>query len=214
MPNQPLRIATRAFKWTASTMPEKRSKTALADWLRKRMPEREELARNKYLAPIAHRFLSPELWRFTRRSVPRGVALGLFCAFIIPIGQIFLAAFMALPARANVPLAAAVTFVTNPFTFPAWVVAANRVGEMMLNIEQVMGSHAGEQLAHDRGALAVFFEMAGVTAFDFVVLAVVGAALGYLLAGFAWRFIVARKRARRLAVMEQRLDERLGNSEA
>ena len=53
----------------------------------------------------------PELWRFTRRSVPRGVALGLFSAFIIPVGQIFLAAFLAWPARANVPLAAAVTFV-------------------------------------------------------------------------------------------------------
>ena len=55
-----------------------RSKTWLADTLRKYMPKREEMARNKYLAPIAHRFLSPELWRFTRRSVPRGVALGLF----------------------------------------------------------------------------------------------------------------------------------------
>jgi uncharacterized protein (DUF2062 family) len=70
------------------------------------MPTREEMARNKYLAPIAHRFLSPELWRFTRRSVPRGVALGLFTAFIIPVGQIFLAAFLALPLRANVPLSA------------------------------------------------------------------------------------------------------------
>ena len=194
-------------------MARKPSKTALADWLKRRMPEREELARNKYLAPIAHRFLSPELWRFTRRSVPRGVALGLFCAFIIPLGQIFLAAFMALPARANMPLAAAVTFVTNPFTFPAWVVAANKVGETMLNIEQVVGTHAGEQLAHDRGALAVFFEMAGVTAFGFVVLAVVSAALGYLVAGLVWRLLVARKRARRLAAMELRLDQRLGAGE-
>ncbi|PIW54288.1 MAG: DUF2062 domain-containing protein, partial [Sphingomonadales bacterium CG12_big_fil_rev_8_21_14_0_65_65_10] len=39
------------------------------------MPSREEMAENRWLAPIAHRFLSPELWRFTRRSVPRGVAL-------------------------------------------------------------------------------------------------------------------------------------------
>lgn len=174
------------------------------------MPEREEMARNKYLAPIAHRFLSPELWRFTRRSVPRGVALGLFCAFIIPLGQIFLAAFMALPARANVPLAAAMTFVTNPFTFPAWMVVANRVGEGMLQIEAIVGGVAGETFADDRGALAVFFETAGVTAFGFVVLALVCAAVGYLVAGLVWRFIVARKRAKRLAKMEARLNERLG----
>lgn len=66
----------------------KRSKTWAMDIIRKNTPTREEMAQNKYLAPIAHRFLSPELWRFTRRSVPRGVALGLFAAFIIPLGQI------------------------------------------------------------------------------------------------------------------------------
>ena len=55
-------------------MSERRSKTFLADWLRRHMPTREQMARNKYLRPIAHRFLTPELWRFTRRSVPRGVA--------------------------------------------------------------------------------------------------------------------------------------------
>ena len=190
-------------------MTQKRSKTALADWLASKMPTREEMARNKYLAPIAHRFLSPELWRFTRRSVPRGVALGLFCGFIIPVGQIFLAAFMALPARANVPLSAAVTFVTNPFTFPFWLYIANRTGSLLLNIEAVVGTKAGVHLADDKGALAVFFETAGVTAFGFVTLAVVSAAVGYLVSGFLWRFVVARKRARRLRELEARLDSRL-----
>lgn len=194
-------------------MAQTRSKTALADWLRRRMPKRDEMARNKYLAPIAHRFLSPELWRFTRRSVPRGVALGLFCAFIIPLGQIFLAAFMALPARANVPLSAAVTFVTNPFTFPAWAVVANRLGATVLNIKEAVGVTGGESLASDRGALAVFFETAGVTAFGFVVLAVVSAAIGYLLASFSWRVIVGRKRRRRLKALESRLDSRLGKTD-
>lgn len=187
-----------------------RSKTWLADTLRKYMPSREEMARNKYLAPIAHRFLSPELWRFTRRSVPRGVALGLFAAFIVPLGQIFLAAFMALPARANVPLSAAVTFVTNPFTFPFWAVVAKEVGELVLNIDAAMGAGTAGQLADDRGALAEFFELAGVTAFGFVVLAVVTSAVGYLISSFVWRFVVARKRMRRLAKLEAKLDQRLG----
>ncbi len=190
-----------------------RSKTWLADTLRKYMPKREEMARNKYLAPIAHRFLSPELWRFTRRSVPRGVALGLFAAFIVPLGQIFLAAFLALPARANVPLSAAVTFVTNPFTFPFWIVVAKEVGELTLNIDAAVGPGAAEQLADDRGILATTFELAGVTAFGFVTLAIVSSAVGYLLASFFWRFRVARKRKRRLRLLEARLDKRLGTSE-
>lgn len=185
------------FKWTGRA-------------LGKRMPSREEMARSKYLAPIAHRFLSPELWRFTRRSVPRGVALGLFSAFIIPVGQIFLAAFLALPARANVPLAAAVTFVTNPFTIAFWAVVANRVGNFMLRIDaattQVSSAKMG---APWWGVIVDFFEVAGVTVVGFFTLAVVSAAVGYLVSGAIWRFMVARKRAKRLKQMEERLDQRL-----
>ncbi|MEM7703488.1 MAG: DUF2062 domain-containing protein [Pseudomonadota bacterium] len=174
------------------------------------MPSREAMAKNKYLRPIAHRFLSPELWRFTRRSVPRGVALGLFAGFIIPVGQIFLAAFLALPARANVPLAALVTFITNPFTFPFWIVVANQVGELTLNLDEDFGAAAGEELSS--GALVWLvdlFELAGVTAFGFLVLAVVSSTLGYFLSGWIWRYMVGRKRAKRLKLMEQRLDQRL-----
>ena len=185
-----------------------KSKTFLADLIRKYMPTREEMAENKYLKPIAHRFLTPELWRFTRRSVPRGVALGLFAAFIIPIGQIFLAAFLALPARANVPLSALVTFVTNPFTLPFWLIVANKTGGFVLNIDRAMGAGA-EHLAKDGGALARWLEVGGVTAFGFLVLAIVSAGVGYLVASFIWRFVVARRRRRRLIAMEHRLDERM-----
>lgn len=188
------------------------NKTFLADLIRRwlpAMPSREEMADNKYLAPIAHRFLSPELWRFTRRSVPRGVALGLFCGFIVPIGQIFLAAFLALPARANVPLAALVTFVTNPLTLPFWLVVAKETGELVLNMDVAMGVGAADKLAADSGLLARSMELAGVTAFGFFVLAVVSAALGYVLSGLLWRWIVHRKRARRLRQMEKRLNQRL-----
>ncbi|MFN4113806.1 MAG: DUF2062 domain-containing protein [Sphingomonadaceae bacterium] len=187
-----------------------RSKTWAMDQIRRYMPSREEMARNKYLRPIAHRFLSPELWRFTRRSVPRGVALGLFAAFIVPVGQIFLAAFLALPARANVPLSAVVTFVTNPLTLPFWLVAANRVGAFVLKVDSATVGFASDELASGRWSW-VFeaFQLAGVTAFGFIVIAIVSAALGYVLAGIMWRFIVARKRTRRLRRMAAALDERL-----
>ena len=190
-----------------------KSKTFLADLARKHMPTREEMAENRFLKPIAHRFLTPELWRFTRRSVPRGVALGLFAAFIVPIGQIFLAAFMALPARANVPLAALVTFVTNPFTLPFWLFIANRTGRLVLNLDAAMGSRAGH-LAYDGGALARWLEVGGITAFGFAILAIVSSAVGYLAASFVWRFIIARRRKKRLLRMEKRLDRRLDQDHA
>ncbi|KPP94987.1 hypothetical protein SAMN04515621_1014 [Erythrobacter sp. HL-111] len=187
-----------------------RSKTWAADTIRRYMPTREQMAKNRWLAPIAHRFLSPELWRFTRRSVPRGVALGLFAAFIIPLGQIFLAAFLALPARANVPLAALVTFVTNPFTLAFWIVIANRIGAFMLRIDAATAGYATGQIENTWWqAFVDFSQMAGVTVVGFLVLAIVSAGLGYVVASAIWRVIVARKRAKRLALMEARLDRRL-----
>ena len=197
-------------------MSERRSKTALADWIRLRMPTREQMAQNKYLRPIAHRFLTPELWRFTRRSVPRGVALGVFAGFIIPVGQIFLAAFMALPARANVPLSALVTFITNPFTFPFWALVANKLGAFILKVDlAATGGAAQEEIASGRWAWFIeMFEGVGVTVlvtiFGFIVLAIVGASLGYLVASVVWRFVVARKRKKRLrlgAAQTERLSD-------
>ena len=188
-----------------------RSKTWAMDVIRKNTPTREEMAQNKYLAPIAHRFLSPELWRFTRRSVPRGVALGLFAAFIIPIGQIFLSAFLALPTRANVPLAALVTFVTNPFTLPFWLVIANRIGEFFLRFDAASASIAASQA--DSGAwawLTMAYEVGAATILGYLVLAIFTPLVGWLLSGWVWRAVVSRKRARRLKVMEARLDQRLG----
>ncbi|MEL7320241.1 MAG: DUF2062 domain-containing protein, partial [Pseudomonadota bacterium] len=135
-------------------------------------------------------------------------------AFIIPVGQVFLAAFLALPARANVPLAAIVTFVTNPFTIPFWVVAANRIGAFMLNIDAAMGGMANEELASGRWAWLIdLFQAAGITVFGFVVLAVVGSSLGWIISGVVWRYVVARRRARRLRAMEKRLDARLGSAQ-
>ena len=69
-------------------------RTRFANWARRNMPTREQMEKSRWIRPFAHRVLRSELWRFTRRSVPRGVALGLFAAFIVPIGQIFLAAFL------------------------------------------------------------------------------------------------------------------------
>jgi uncharacterized protein (DUF2062 family) len=174
------------------------------DWIGAKMPTRAEMERNKYLAPIAHRFGRSELWRFTRRSVPRGVALGLFAGFIIPIGQIFLAAFLALPFRANVPLAALVTFVTNPFTLPFWLVVANRVGAFLLTdmgVAAVAGADGGWWAELDW-----FVQTAGVTTFGYLVLSFAAPVIGYIFAALGWRVLVARKWSRRRAAAGTALD--------
>lgn len=188
-----------------------RSKTWAMDVIRKNTPTREEMAQNKYLAPIAHRFLSPELWRFTRRSVPRGVALGLFAAFIIPLGQIFLSAFLALPLRANVPLAALITFVTNPFTLPFWLVVANRIGDWALRFDATAPALASAKAGSGAWTFLVdAYQVAGATVVGYLVLSIVAPVIGWVISGLVWRAVVSRKRAKRLKIMEARLDRRLG----
>ncbi len=178
-------------------MADKPGKERRRDY-RPRMPSREEMAENRWLKPIAHRFLRSELWRFTRRSVPRGVMLGLFAAFIVPLGQVFLAAFLALPARANVPVAALTTFVTNPLTIPFWVYVANNVGAFVLRIDALThGEPLQTQLNAGLGDWLMWIgREAGVTAVGFMVMAVVSAAVGYLVSGWLWQWWIAYKRSR------------------
>ena len=107
------------------------------------------------------------------------------------------------------------TFITNPFTFPFWAVVANKLGAFILKVDlATTGGAAQDEINSGRWAwLIEMFEGVGVTVlvtiFGFIIMAVVGAAVGYLLAGVVWRFVVARKRQRRLRAMERRLDERL-----
>ena len=98
------------------------------------MPTRASLEGNRYFQPVAHRVLAPELWRFTRRSVPRGVALGMVTGILFPVAQIVLSAVFALPFRANIPTAAATTFITNPLTTPPLWVAGYWIGKTVLRL--------------------------------------------------------------------------------
>ena len=77
---------------------------------------------------------------------------------------------------------------------------------------EALGGDAAREIAHDGGALAGWFELAGVTAFGFVVLAIVSAAVGYLLAGFIWRLMVARKRTKKLRERDGRGDPASGGA--
>lgn len=159
--------------------------------------DRESLAGNRFLKPIAHRFLSPELWRFTRRNVPRGVALGLFAGFVIPIGQIFLALVLAFTVRANVPIASVVTLITNPLTFPFWIWVANRVGHKVLSIAPETGA-AVLQNESVMSFSSGLFEAAGATVLGFMIFAAVFPPIGYFLSKWLWRLAMGRRRKKRL----------------
>ena len=56
--------------------------------IRRAVPDRDTLAAHPWLRPVAQRLLHARLWHMQHEAVARGVAIGLFWAFAIPLGQI------------------------------------------------------------------------------------------------------------------------------
>lgn len=164
-------------------------------WAHRNLPTRESMEQSRILRPIAHRVLAPSLWRFTRRSVPRGVALGMVTGILIPMGQIPASAVLALPLRANIPAAALTTFFTNPVTTPILWGAAYWVGRKVLRFDaEVPGSPIAEHVRENMDWLQWLYAEAGPAIIvGLLVLTVVFAVLGYAVTALGWRWWIAAK---------------------
>ena len=168
----------------------------------KHAPTQEDLRRSPLLKPLGKRIWASELWRFSRRSVPIAVAVGLFVGIVlmIPGLQIVGAALMAVPFRANIPVAAAMTFVSNPATTPFFIIGAIELGNRL-------GFHA-DLAAFNRlsTARAPLREWLGWLVSDAAPALVSGLTLiglgfafaGYLLSLVVWRLWIGSKWRSRL----------------
>ena len=167
-------------------------------WVDRNLPTRESFESNRWLKPLGHRILHPALWRMTRRSIPRGVALGMFTGILIPMGQIPASAVLALPLRANVPAAALTTFFTNPLTTPLLFILYYKVGVWSLGLGGTTAAVA-KTAAADGGWLHWLAADVGIpTAVGMLICSILGAALGYLISALGWRLWIAHKWNKRL----------------
>ena len=166
-------------------------------WAAKNMPKREELAENRWLKMFGTRMFNSEYWRFTRRSVPRGVAVGLFIGIflLIPGLQIIPSALLCLPIRGNIPLAALMTFLSNPATTPIILGSSYFVGSWF-------GLGGTAQLP-GRGASVgqwfgwLFSDAAPALVSGLFIISAVTAVIGYFLSIWIWRWWTGRKWRRR-----------------
>ncbi|HVM37251.1 MAG TPA: DUF2062 domain-containing protein [Sphingomicrobium sp.] len=173
-------------------------------FMKRHAPSRDEVLESRWLKPFGKRIRQSDLWRFTRRSVPRGVAVGLFVGIflMIPGLQIIGAALVSAPVRANIPIAAAMTFLSNPATTPFFLIAAIDVGNRLgfsadlATYDALRRSHAGlgewlSWLVSDAAPAM----MSGLALIGAIV-----ALAGYVVALFAWRWWVARRWRERRAL--------------
>lgn len=166
----------------------------LAAFVRRHIPTRETIHENPFLRPFARHLSRPDLWQFNRRSVPRAVAIGLGVGVLLPLMHMVVAALLAVPARANIAIAAAVTLVVNPLTIPPMYWAAYRIGSWELHRGNEVDPATTAQVS---GELARFLfwvhEASGPIALGILTLAGAGALIGYACTYFVWRGLVARR---------------------
>ena len=100
--------------------------------LRRWLPDPDKLRAHRglrWMGPLLDRAW---LWRANRHGIAAGLASGLFLGLLVPVGQTVFACAAALLLRANLPAAVLATFVSNPLTTPAILLAGYHLGMAVL----------------------------------------------------------------------------------
>lgn len=160
------------------------------DRLNKSLPNREALAAHPWLRPVANQLLDRRLWRIQHEAVARGVAVGTFWAFALPVAQIVVATVHCTRWQANIPAAAAMTMLTNPLTIGFWLWLAYQTGAGVLDQPLTSGAPTFD------GAQSWLAAFGLPTLLGMGIFALGGAALGYLGVKLIWRLRVWVKRRR------------------
>lgn len=113
-------------------------------WLLKPLPRRANLRRYpvlRWFGDMARK--APFLWSFKQRHVLRAIYAGSIIAFLPFVGlQILIAFAAALLLRANLTIAAALQFITNPFTIGPVYFGTYKVGQWLIAATGIGGSHS------------------------------------------------------------------------
>jgi uncharacterized protein len=167
-------------------------------FLKRMMPEPAKIKENKSLSALGDWIHDPNLWHLTRHSASMAFLVGLFAALLPMPGQTLVAAALAVVFRANLPIAVALTWVTNPLTTPPIVIVAYNVGAWILSSPPLPTNF---EFSLD----AVFGEFSSIAKpflLGSIVTGVFSGCMGYVSIRLLWRWHVtrqweARKRARR-----------------
>lgn len=176
-------------------------RSRLARAIKDNTPTLEQMQRSKLIRRYAGRALHSQYWRFTRRSVPRAVGIGTMVGIflMIPGLQIIGAALVSLPFRANVAVAGAMTFLSNPFTTPFILIASIWVGNSLGFHADLATFTAMSEQGASVGAWISWFlsDAAPALIAGLFIIGCAAGLVGYILARWIWSWRIARKWRRR-----------------
>lgn len=164
--------------------------------IRRCMPDPEVIRRHKCLRCLGVLLERAHLWRLNRHSVALAFMVGLFAAFIPVPFQMLIAAVLAILIQANLPIAVALVWVTNPLTMPVLFFLAYKLGAWILGLPpQAIDFHLSAQWLLHGVAMTWKPFLLGC-----LVSGVGLGALGYVGMQLLWRgHVVYRYRRRRLS---------------
>lgn len=101
---------------------------------KKYLPDHGSIIEHKYLNMFGGLLHNPFLWHLNRHSVATAFSVGLF-SMMMPIPfQMVLAAGLAIIFGGNLPIAIALTWVSNPITTPPIIYFCYKIGALILRI--------------------------------------------------------------------------------
>ena len=168
--------------------------------IRRWMPDSELIRRHKHLRCLGTLLERAHLWRLNRHAVALAFMVGLFAAFIPVPFQMLIAAVLAIAVQANLPIAVALVWVTNPLTMPLLFFGAYKIGAWMLGLPpQDFDFHLSMHwLLHGLAATWKPF-LLGCLVSGFTL-----AVTGYFGMQLLWRaYVVHHRRRRRLARLDR-----------
>jgi uncharacterized protein (DUF2062 family) len=155
-------------------------------WLKRITPDRHTLEKLWCLRPFKALVFDRGCWTFHRHSVTRAFALGLFIAFIPPSPlpvHLVTCVILGVLFRLNLPVLFATVFVSNPLTWLPQVAGSIWVGAKLMGLDLMPLLH---ELYH-RHPWAHLNRLLAPLLLGALVLGLVAAGVGYLLAQFVWR---------------------------
>lgn len=101
-------------------------------WIKKHLPKRRKVMKDSSFSYLGAKAEHPSLWRFDKKSVSRGMSIGLFVAFIPLPMQMLISVLLSIVFKGNIPIAIAATWITNPITFIPINLFIGKVGQLIL----------------------------------------------------------------------------------
>jgi len=151
----------------------------------------KEYIRNRKSLSFLMKFLHrKELWDLkNKHSVANGLAIGFFVAFIIPIGQFVLSTILCTIFRANIPVAAMGTLITNPFTFVPWYTFAIYIGNLVLSFFDYYEKIPNLEKLNMTNILDMWATLGIAWIIGILILSIAMSLIGYLIVLLSWKYL-------------------------